>query len=400
MLIPRRKPYFKNNLVKDSLVYAFKTHKHNNLIRGLERNLESKLKIPNPFVVSSGRVGFGLILQSLNLKRGCEIIVPALTFGPMLKVIEYAGYKPVVVDVDQNTFQISLNNIKKATTPKTSVILATHIFGHACDIEKIVNYAKRKNIYVIEDCAESLGTKVGGKLTGTFGDVALSSFNIAKSLQGIGGGLVFGKNKKIISKIRSKTTNAGKLNFKEVVRSIGGYYISQTFIWPLINFMTSFKGIQKKFVKLYRSSENYNFKPAGMPQFYAYLVSKNIDSFTKRMSQKRKIEQIYKKKLSKFVKFQNTQFLEKGNGYMVVGTINKDTIKLRRFLSIHGVDIAIKDEVIDLCNGNNLPISRKIHKHLISLPLYENMRSKEVERVCNLVTNYLSHNKNVNNTLK
>lgn len=392
MLIPRRKPYFKNNLVAETIAYATIRSQNKKIIQTLENNLKNKLKIPNPLLVSSGRVAFSLILQSLKINKGSEIIMPALTFAPMKKVIECAGYKPVVVDVDPDTFQISLKSIKKATTQNTSVILATHIFGHSCNIQEIVNYAKIKNIYVVEDCAESLGTTVDGKLTGTFGDIALSSFNIAKSLQGIGGGIIFGKNKKIINRIKSKQIGVGKLNLTEFIRSVGGYYLSQTFMWPMINFAISFKSVQKIFVKLYRSSENYDYKPIGIPQFYAYLIKNNLSSYTKRMHKKRKIEQAYKRNLGKFVKFQKTQLSEKGNGYMVVGTINRDTSKLRRFLSIRGIDIAIKDEVVDLCRVSNLSNSKNIQKHLISLPLYESIGDKNIVRVCNLIIYYLSHN--------
>lgn len=385
MLIPRRKPYFNKITALEYLSFAFK---NTDSISFLEEGLQKILHIPNPVLVGSGRIAFKAILKNLNLKKGSEIILPALTFGLMKNVIEESGFKPVVADVDKNSFQISLSEIKKKTTSNTSAILATHIFGHSCDIKKITRYAKRKRIIVIEDCAESLGDTVDGKPTGTFGNIAFSSFNIAKSLQGIGGGVIFGNDKKTLDKIKKKVIINKNINYKEIFRSLTGYYISKSIFWPVFVYITSFKCVQNIFVKLYRSAENRNFKLIGISPFYAFLVLKNLESFPERIVKKQKIETYYKKGLSGILDFQKNYRGDSGNGYMIVAKTNINVFKLRRFMAIRGIDIAVKNEVIDDCANGGLKNAGSLYNKLVALPVYEDLSKDKVSIISKYIRSY------------
>ncbi|WP_454442546.1 aminotransferase class I/II-fold pyridoxal phosphate-dependent enzyme [Vibrio bathopelagicus] len=142
--------------------------------------------------VSNGTVALHLALVSLGIGEGDEVIVPDITFGATLNAVILAGAQPVIVDVERKTWNISIDLINKNITPNTKAIMPVHIYGIPCNMPEIMNIAKKHDLYVIEDCAEALGSSIKGKHVGTFGDVGTFSFFGNKVITcGEGGALIF-----------------------------------------------------------------------------------------------------------------------------------------------------------------------------------------------------------------
>lgn len=140
--------------------------------------------------VQSGTAALHIALYELGIGKGDEVIVPALTFIATINPILCVGAKPVVVDVDLDTWNINPEEIKKAITKKTEVIIPVHLYGNSCDMDSIMKIAEENNLYVIEDATESLGAAYKGRQTGTFGDMGCFSFNGNKLITTGGGGMV------------------------------------------------------------------------------------------------------------------------------------------------------------------------------------------------------------------
>lgn len=384
MNIPRRKPYFSPKIISKLIRFSLSNDK-GLIINKLEKNLVSELGIPNPVLVESGRIGLYLILKYSGLKKGSEIIIPGLTFGTLKSVIKLSGYKPIPVDSDAETFQMSPNAVRNGITPKTGAILATHMFGNPCDIKSLKKIAENNKLLLIEDCAESLGATLKGKQTGTFGDIAFSSFNIAKPLQGIGGGVVFGHNKEIISRIRlglkrSKTTL--NLPIGEIARSLCGYYLSQTKLWSVLMYLFSFPKIQHLFVLLYRHNENIDMGVRGISCYFAFIVNENLKTFRKRLAKTQIISNYYRRRLSPFIFFQKQPTDSTGNGYMVTALYKSDVLKLRRHLAKKSIDVAVKAEVADDCLNKTGSTTSELFEHLVAIPIYYSMTKIELNKVC------------------
>lgn len=126
--------------------------------------------------VSNGSVAIELCLRAINLQQGDEVIITPRSFLASATSINICGGIPVFVDVDYKTQNITLENIKKGYSEKTKAIILVHLAGLPCDIEEIISWAKSKNIYVIEDCAQCHGAKYKNKYVGTFGDINAWSF--------------------------------------------------------------------------------------------------------------------------------------------------------------------------------------------------------------------------------
>ena len=122
--------------------------------------------------VSNGTVALHLALESLGITKGDEVLVADLTFAASVNSIIYTGATPVLIDIETDTWNIDLKKAEEKITAKTKAIMPVHLYGHPCDMDKIVTFAKKHNLLIIEDCAEALGSFYKGKPVGIFGDVS------------------------------------------------------------------------------------------------------------------------------------------------------------------------------------------------------------------------------------
>lgn len=145
----------------------------------------------------NGTDALQIALMALDLKPGDEVIVPAFTYVASAEVIGLLGLTPVMVDVDYNTFNVTLKNIEKALSPKTKAIIPVHLFGQSCDMAPIMEFANKHKLYVVEDNAQAIGARYtfpdgSAKFTGTIGHIGCTSFFPSKNLGCYGdGGAIF-----------------------------------------------------------------------------------------------------------------------------------------------------------------------------------------------------------------
>jgi perosamine synthetase len=140
--------------------------------------------------VSNGTVAIHLALIALGIGPGDEVIVPSLTYIASVNPIVYAGATPVFVDSLRDSWQMNPDDVRKKVTSKTRAIMAVHLYGHPCDMEALSLIAKEFDLFLIEDCAEAIGSKYKGKHVGTFGDIATFSFFGNKAITTGEGGMV------------------------------------------------------------------------------------------------------------------------------------------------------------------------------------------------------------------
>lgn len=143
-----------------------------------------------------------LALKAVNLKLGDEVIIPTMTFTATGEVVCYFSAKPVIVDVEKETHNIDISAIEKAVTPKTRGIIPVHYAGQPCDMDKIMEFAKRYNLFVIEDAAHALPAWYKGRRIGTIGDITCFSFYSTKPLATGEGGMATTENGEWADRIR------------------------------------------------------------------------------------------------------------------------------------------------------------------------------------------------------
>lgn len=149
----------------------------------------------NAVSVQSGTAALHMTLYELGIGPNDEVIVPALTFIATINPVLYVGAKPVIVDVDFETWNINPEEIRKAITKKTRAIIPVHLYGNPCNMNEIMELARENELFVIEDSTESLGATYKGRHTGTFGHFGCYSFNGNKVITTGGGGVIITDDK-------------------------------------------------------------------------------------------------------------------------------------------------------------------------------------------------------------
>ncbi len=154
--------------------------------------------------VGNGLDALMLALKAIGIGKGDEVIVPSNTYIATALAVTYVGATPVFVEPDICTFNINPNLIEAAITSKTKAIIPVHLYGQACDMDLILEVARRHDLKIVEDCAQAHGATYRGRKVGTFGDAAGFSFYPGKNLGALGdAGAVVTNNKELADKIRA-----------------------------------------------------------------------------------------------------------------------------------------------------------------------------------------------------
>lgn len=151
---------------------------------------------------SNGTTALHLALVALEVGPGDEVIVPDITFAATINAVLYTGATPVIVDIEEDSWCISPIEIEKAITTKTKAIIPVHIYGQPCDMGKIMEIAKRHNLYVVEDCAEAHGAEYAGQKVGSIGHIGCFSFFGNKVITTGEGGMCLTNDQELEKKMR------------------------------------------------------------------------------------------------------------------------------------------------------------------------------------------------------
>ncbi len=167
-----------------------------------EERFSQFLQTEKSVALQSGTAGLHVALHELGIGTGDEVIVPVLTFIATANAVKYVGAKPVFVDVDPITWTMDPDCLRRAITDKTRAIIPVHLYGNPCDMDSILEIARKEDLYVIEDATESLGSKYDRRYTGTLGDLGVFSFNGNKLITTGGGGMITGSDPNRLAHIK------------------------------------------------------------------------------------------------------------------------------------------------------------------------------------------------------
>ena len=220
-------------------------------------------------MVNSGSSALILALNVLNFKKDSEIITPCLNFGTAVSSILISGYRPVFVDINIDTLQINTNLIEKKITKKTKALLIPNLIGNIPDWQKIKTIAKKYNLKIIEDSADTLGSKIKKKSTGTYSDISITSFYGSHIISCAGNGGMFLTNNRDYYKKANVLRSWGRMssiikNSENINERLG----------------IKLKGIEydRKFVF---SEIGYNFEPSEISASFGLIQLKKFKGFNK-----------------------------------------------------------------------------------------------------------------------
>jgi len=347
---------------------------HNKYINGpensiLERKLSTILKSKNCILTSSGTDALLISLIAIGIKEGDEIITSPFTFISTIEVILSMKAKPILIDIDPETYNIDINKINNYITKKTRAIIPVSLFGQPANLKLLKkNIKKNKGIKIIEDNAQSLMSKHHGEYSNYFTDISCTSFFPTKVLGCYGdGGAIFTDNKILSDKIK-KIRSHGSINKKNYdVQGVSGRM--DTLQSAII--LTKLKYLRKNLSNRSKIATTYN-----------KIIDKINSSSNKDLIKKPKILDF-----NQSVYAQYTIQIENRN-------------KLKEFLKRHNISTAIYyDKIVsdysyykNKCRFKDLKNASKISKQVLSLPINDYQTSKETKYVCDVMYSFFKKN--------
>ena len=331
----------------------------------LEKLLAKKNNSKYCVCLSSGSSALYLALKAAGVKRGDEVITTPLSWIITSNAIMECGAVPVFVDID-DSLNMNANLIEKKITKKTSVILAMHYSGLMCDMIKINKIAKKNNLKVVEDAAQSFGAKLNNDFSGNFSDVSSFSLNPMKPLAGYGeAGFITTSSKKIYSKIL-KLRHAGTVFDKKKTNMNLCYEIS-----------------------LNHKIDNIN----------ASLLLESLKNFDKKYARIEKLSKIYEENLPNYIVLQKISKNKKHARY-VFPILAENRDRLRDYLNKKKIETKIFNKPLipdapaykHLSKKNNLTNARNILKRNLILPCHEKMSVKQVFFVIDQIKKFYEKN--------
>jgi len=310
--------------------------------------------------MTNGTAAIFCALKALGVGEGDEVIVPSLTFIASANAVIFAGATPVFCDVNEKSLCMSSEDVLKVITPKTKAIMPVHLYGQSCDMDSLLDLAKKFNLKIIEDAAQGMGVLYKGKHVGTFGDVGILSFYANKTITCGEGGVVLSADENIIQDCY-KMKNHG--------RSKKGVFVHES-----IGFNFCFTEMQ------------------------AAIGVSQLKKLKRVISKKNKIHNFYLKNINnnllREIPFdENTTPVHWFTSFL---TDHKEDFK--KHLDCNGIQV--RDFFYPLhkqpCYQNSdlvdcsveLPVSEKLYNCGVSLPSSYNITKKELSRVCEVINNF------------
>jgi perosamine synthetase len=196
-------------------------------IAQFENQFARRVGVAEATAVCNGTVALHLAMLALGVGAGDEVIVPTLTYVASVNAVTYCGAVPVFVDALPGTWQIDPEDVRRRITPRTKAIMAVHLYGHACDMDALRTLATEYRLFLIEDCAEAIGSLYKGRHVGCLGDIATFSFFGNKTLTTGEGGMVVSNDPTLMERSRH-FKGQGLAEHREYWHDVVGYNYRMT----------------------------------------------------------------------------------------------------------------------------------------------------------------------------
>jgi perosamine synthetase len=343
-----------------------------------ENNFSDYIGVNKSVAVSSWTAAGHLTLEAFGVKPEDEVIVPTMTFPATAEIVCYFGAKPVIIDVDEGTLNMSLEAIEKAITPKTKVIIPVHYAGQPCDLDEIHDIAKKHDIRVLEDAAHALPADYKGQRIGTISKVTCFSFYATKTLSTGEGGMICTNDEEIAERCKimrlhginrdawKRYTESGswyyevvapgyKYNFTDLQASLGLPQLKKVdTMWD------SRKKIAAKYTQALKDLDTiqlHTIKPDRVSSWHLFPIRLHLDRLTKNRAQL------------------INELREKNVGVGV------------HFMPVH--QHLYYSETFNI-SDDAYPVASAVFPRLMSLPIYPGMTDENVDRVIDVIIDTLN----------
>jgi dTDP-4-amino-4,6-dideoxygalactose transaminase len=321
--------------------------------------------------VSNATTALQLSLKAAGVGKGDEVIVPDMTFVATANAVIHCGAVPVLVDVEKDDLNISVNSIKKKITKKTRAILPVHFAGKICNIKEVKKIAKSNNLLLIEDCAHAIGARLEGHHVGTFGDAGCFSFYPTKNITTIEGGMVVTNSRKIADYVKTARSHGMTRTLSQ--RYTTGKPWDYDIVEPGYNFRLDEIRASLGINQLKRIKKLNSFRRTAYR--YYNLRLQDIEGITTPTltHDETNVCHLYIVKIGKKYRMSRDQLFRKLSKNGITATVHYKPLHLFS---------AYKKLVR---NGDDLRNSEQVYDEIISLPFYPQISRADQDKVINCI---------------
>lgn len=353
MKYPIYKPYLKGNVKKyiNDCIDSTWISSKGKYVSLFEEKVANYVEAKYASSVFNGTIALHLALLTLGIGKGDKVIVPDFTYIATANAVKYVGAEPILVDVSKDDWNITLSEIRRVFTNEVKAIIVVDIFGtQPRDLEQISNFAKKNNIYLIQDSAESLGSKYKWMQVGAFSDITTLSFFGNKTITTGEGGMLLTNNSDLYMKM-------------EVLKNQG-------------NSSTR---------RYYHDVLGYNFR---MTNIQAAIGLSQIELIDEILEKKAKVIDLYKKYLSGIVEFQKVNEVCSSSNWLISIIPNEDKDILAKRLDEASIETRPFFQPVSsmpFYEEVNNPISYFLGEKGISLPSYPYLEEDDIKLICDII---------------
>lgn len=396
------------NTEKDDIALAKRCLSCREKIKGecidkLEKKIKEDFQFKNVLLTNSGRSSLMLILESIGIQDGDEIIIQGFTCNAVVNPIMQSGAKPVYVDIDE-TLNIDVLKIEEKITNRTRAIIVQHNFGYPGDVLALKNICDKYSLLFIEDCAHALGAKINGEFCGSFGDVSFFSFGRDKVISSVYGGMIVVQNELIREKMEQIYKGLDFPSEKWTTQQLRHPIIMNEWVLPLYDFLNIGKIILTLSIKFGILSKavtpgEYQGKlpdyfPKKLPNALACLALKQLEKLEKFNEHRRELAKMYFKNIGGVLN------IKEGAIYLKYPLMVEDPESILKELEKYGfmlddgwrkktiVPPKTNLEKMDYKKGT-CPIAERLAEHILVLPTHVNIDEETAEKIIYLLKTYI-----------
>lgn len=361
----------------------------------LEDAFRSFFGVSAAFALNSGRSCLSLLLRAFGVQKGDEILLQAFTCSAVPAPILWLGAQPIYVDVDADTLTLDTLDLEKKITPRSKGIIVQHTFGQAAHIHTILEIARKHHLFVIEDCAHSIGNEYHGKKLGTFGDAAFLSFGRDKVISCVYGGMILTRDAELGQKLRELIDTIPFPSLFWIKQQLL-HPILMSFILRMYSFggkcllvlLQHFKILSKAISKVeYHGGQPYYF-PRKLPNALAALALHQFRKLDRFQEHRRKLSSSYDRALESLrvirPKWKSTTLLRytirTPRAHEIFEKAKQRGILLGDWYTKVIAPEKVNLEAFSYRNGS-CPVAQRLSEETLNLPTHINICEKDAARI-------------------
>ena len=377
-----------------------------NKIPEFENKFSEYIGCEHAIATHSGTAALFVLLKAYGLKKGDEVIVPAYTCESVPRLIIDMGYAIKFVDVDKETYNISIEDVRSKISRNTKAIIAIHMFGNPCEMKEIMDIAEDYNAAVIEDAAQSIGAEYQGKKIGTIGDAGFFSLGEGKPLTTVNGGFIVTNDEGITRESRKIMENFDEVGMRKkfavVTKLLAYYMLKNPHSYDLIYKLIQYRRLERRDkLKVSTGLNHFKFKYTDMQASVGMVQLSNLERFNEArirnaaflMEHLKEIERIH---VPKIVQHGKPIFLRLP--IWIENITKKQRDSLIEKLCKVGIDapVAYPNSLPKFfLNLDGYPNTEELVKKTITLPVHPYVRSKDLYRMIRVIKRVIERENNV-----